>query len=368
MLRWITLAVVVVALVGAATFMSLNTTIADSRALLPPPPPTGPSAKFVLVEPATFEFGTMSQLSSGKHTWEIKNAGAADLALTLGGTTCSCTVAKLDGVEKPTLVVKPSESTKIDVEWQTKVFHDDYSQGVTLKTNDPSRPSVSIKVHGMVYPPVVVVPTEQISYGTVSNEEAQSAKVAVFSRDRPGTRLTKLTTSRPDFLVANSQSLPAEDCKALNVQAGYRVTVEMKPGMPPGRFLEELVIETDHPGKSEIKLTITGNTTGPITVIPDRLWMSSVSSSTGATRDMTLLVRERRPTKFEVAHHPEKLDVKITPDDTPTQKGRYKLTVTVPRGTSAGHVIGEIILKTDHPRSAQMKIPVTVLIFGLGAD
>jgi hypothetical protein len=138
--------------------------------------------------------------------------------------------------------------------------------------------------------------------------------------------------------------------------------------MPLGRFLEELVIETDHPGKSEIKLTITGNTTGSITVFPDRLSMSSVSSSKGATRDMTLLVREGRPTKFEVAHHPEKLDVKITPDDTPIQKGRYKLTVTVARGTSAGRVIGDIILKTDHPRAGEMKIPVTVLISGLGAD
>jgi hypothetical protein len=83
---------------------------------------------------------------------------------------------------------------------------------------------------------------------------------------------------------------------------------------------------------------------------------------------MTLLVREGRPTKFEVAHHPEKLDVKITPDDTPTQKGRYKLMATVPRGTSAGRVIGDIILKTDHPRAGQMKIPVTVLISGSGAD
>ena len=49
--------------------------------------------------------------------------------------------------------------------------------------------------------------------------------------------------------------------------------------------------------------------------------------------------------------------MKITPDDTPTQKGRYKMTVTVPPGHSAGPVEGEIILKTDHPRP-EMKIPV----------
>ncbi len=101
--------------------------------------------------------------------------------------------------------------------------------------------------------------------------------------------------------------------------------------MPLGRFHEELVIETDHPLKSEIKMSIDGNATGPITVIPDRVRMPSVSSSQGAIRDMTLLVRGGKPTKFEVAYHPEKLNVKITPDDTPTQKGRYKMTVTVPQ-------------------------------------
>ena len=101
MLRWIALAVVVVVLVGAMTFMSLNSTIADAKSSHVAAAPTGPAAKLELGEPATYEFGTMSQLSGGKHTWEIKNVGEVDLELTLGNTTCSCTIAKLksaDGV------------------------------------------------------------------------------------------------------------------------------------------------------------------------------------------------------------------------------------------------------------------------------
>ena len=74
------------------------------------------------------------------------------------------------------------------------------------------------------------------------------------------------------------------------------------------------------------------------------------------------MVRGDTPTKFEVAYHPDKLDVKITPDYTPTQKGRYKMTVTIPKGTAAGPVDGDIILKTDNPKASEMKIPVSVLI------
>jgi Protein of unknown function (DUF1573) len=379
MLRWIALAVFVVLLVGATVFMTSDTTIAD-----PTPPPvvapvaTGPSAKLELTEPATFEFGTLPQLSGGKHTWEIKNVGEVDLEITMGNTTCSCTVAKLksaEGEAKPKLVIKPGDSTKIDVEWSTKTFHDDYSQGVTLTTNDPAHASVSVGVHGKVHPPVIVVPTDTITFSSISNEQTQQAKIAVFSMDRPETKLTKFKTSRPEWLVARAEPLTSKDIEQLKTpstasgpKAGHSVIVEIKPGMPLGRFQEELVIETDHPLKAELKITITGNMIGPISVIPDRVRMSSVSSSQGASRDLTLLVRGGKPTKFEVLSHPEKLDVKITPDDTATQHGRYKMTVTVAPGTSAGPVNGDIVLKTDNPQAATLKIPVTVLISNLGSN
>ena len=364
MLRWIALAGVVVIIVAGATFVSLNATIREPAAL-PVVTPTGPAAKVEIPEPLIYEFGAMPQLSTGTHAWLFKNVGDADLELWFESSTCSCTVAKLksaDGEKKEKLVVKPKDSIPIDLEWQTKMFHDEYTKGATIGTNDPTRPSVSIGVKGKVHPPVVVFPNEMINFASVSNEEKHTAAIAVFSVDRPQTKVTKVTTSRPDFLVARSEPLTATECEQLKVKAGYNVFVEMKSGMPLGRFHEELVIETDHPKKSEIKMSIGGSVNGPITVIPERLTMPTVSSGQGASRDMTLLVRGDTPTKFEVAYRPDKLDVKIQPDFTPTQKGRYKMTVTVHKGTTAGPVDGDIILKTDNPKVTEMKIPVSILI------
>ena len=266
-------------------------------------------------------------------------------------------------------MVKPHDSTKVDVEWQTKTFHDDYSQGVTLTTNDPNNPALSIKVHGTVHPSVIVVPGESISFKSASNEETYQDRVAVFSMDRPETKITKLTSSQPEFVVPRLERLSAEDCKRLRVKnGGYWVIVELKPGMPLGRFQHEVRIATDHPLKTDLQLTVTGNAVGPISVIPERVRMPSVSSSQGGSRDAILVVRGARPTKFEVIRHPEKLDVTIAADDTPTQKGRYKMTVTVRPGTPAGPVDGDIVLKTDHPRAAEMKIPVTVGISNAGTE
>jgi Protein of unknown function (DUF1573) len=363
MLRWIVLAVVVVALTGLATFLSVNAP-ADYAKVAPAPIVTkGPHPIVEVVEPLIHEFGTMAQLTTGTHTWEFKNQGDADLELWFESSTCSCTVAKLkNGDEKKTLVVKPKDSTTIDLEWQTKTFHDEYSKGATIGTNDPNRPAVSISVHGKVHPPIMMLPGESITFNTIANDELHYAKIAIFSKDHPDFKITKLLTSRPEFLVAKPEPLTEDQAKQINVKAGYQIVLELKAGMPIGRFQDELLIETNHPLKSEVKATITGNVTGPISVIPERLRMPSVSGREGATREMTIQVRGGKPTKFTVASHPEKVQVDIKPDDTPTQKGRYKLTVTVPKGTAPGPVESEIILKTDHPAAAEIKIPVTILI------
>jgi hypothetical protein len=365
MLRWIVLAAIVVVLTGVAAIMSEYAPNADSQPAFEVNTATGPSPKVEVPQALVHDFGSMTQLAEGTHTWEFKNIGDADLELWMESSTCSCTIAKLstkEGEQKKKVMVKPKDSTKIDLQWQTKMFHDDYSKGATIGTNDPSRRAVSLVVKGKVYPPVIVIPNEVVTFNSVSNEETHEAKIAMFSVDRPDLKIKKISTTRPEFLVPHVRPLTPEECKQLKVKGGLQITVEMKPGMPLGRFQDELVMETDHPVKSDVKMTIVGNTTGPISVIPERLSMKSVSSGKGASRDLTLLVRAGRPTNFTVGYQPKMVKVEITPDDTPTQKGRYKVSVFIPPGTPPGWIEDIIILKSDHPRAGEIKIPVSILI------
>ena len=52
----------------------------------------------------------------------------------------------------------------------------------------------------------------------------------------------------------------------------------------------------------------------------------------------------------------------IIPNETATLKGRYRMTVTVPRGTPPGLIDDEIILKTDHPKVPEIKVPVNIVV------
>jgi hypothetical protein len=313
-----------------------------------------------------YEFGKMSQHATDKHSWQIKNVGEGDLELWMEGKpTCSCTIAKLENGQKA--VVKPGESTTIDLEWNTKDFHDDYSQGARFGSNDPSRPTFNLTIKGKVYPAVIVFPPQMIQFQTISNEEPNQARIAVFSLDRPQMKLTKLSTSKPGLIEAHSTPMTPEQAKQLKAEAGHTVTVEIKPGMPVGQFQEELVIQTDHPKQPEVKVTIAGHVSGPISAVPPGLRMLGVSGLKGAKGVITLLVRGYPETHFLVAKQPEKVQVAIERDDTPTLKGRYLMTVTVPPGTAGGLVDGDIVLKTDHPKVSELKIPVRILVSRSGA-
>jgi hypothetical protein len=370
MKRWIVLIVTVIVLTAAVTFMTQNVTNSELG-------PTahavneskGPQPKVEIGGPLLYEFGKMSQFRKSSHVWEVKNVGNADLEMWMESSTCSCTIAKLatppDSPAKTHVKVKPNETTPIELEWDTKQFQNEYSKGATIGTNDPRRPSFALSVKGVVYPPVMVFPPEMITLNGISNEEVTRTMVAVYSMDMPTMKVTKISTGRPEFFTTKQSPMTAEDRKNLNVPAGgYRIDVEVKPGLPLGRFSDALVIETDNPLQKETKVSIHGYATGPISVIPEKLSMRGVSGKNGATHSLSLLVRGGKDVLFEVVQKPDdRFDIQIARNDAaPNQKGRWRLTLTIPPGTPPAHIEKEIILKTDHPSATEIKIPVSIII------
>jgi len=358
MLRWIVIAVVVVGLTAAATFVIQSEPTSVTNESHAVNERKGPQPKVEIDEGLLHEFGAMSQESKGSHGWEVKNVGEGVLELWLEGkTTCSCTLANL----KEKVAVQPRDSFKITLDWESKHFNGDYSQGATIGTNDPRRPTFTLTVKGKIFPPVIVYPPEMVQFNGISNEEVARRPIFVMSKDRPKMKIKNLSTSSA-LIVATQEPMTEQEQVSLDAKGGCRVNLEIKPGMPLGAFHEELIIETDHPLRPLVKVSITGKTTGPISVVPERVRIPSVTSAQGAAQDLSLLVRGGRATTFEVVRQPTGLKIAITPNDTPTQKARYRLRVTVPPGTPAHAIEDDIVLKTDHPRASELKIPVTILI------
>ena len=59
---------------------------------------------------------------------------------------------------------------------------------------------------------------------------------------------------------------------------------------------------------------------------------------------------------------PENLEVSIARDDRPDAPGQYRLRVTVRPGTPPGVLDRPIVLKTDHPKAGEVRIPVSIYV------
>ncbi len=296
MTRWIGLACALIVLTGAATFV---------YQVLPEPvpeptielhrPSEGPPPKLEVIGEKFHEFGSMAVNTKGSHTWQFKNVGVGPLNVWLDSTSCSCTVAQLknkEGEPKKTVTIAPGESLPMEIDLGGQevgppvrpVGHAGHQRpgqchGDPGGHRNDRRPgggsTFRIRSRSRSSPPRS--PLDQT--------------VAIVSPDRPDLKLTKLVSSKPGLIVAEAKPMAPAELERRKVKAGYDVTVEIKPGMSQGRFSEELVIESDHPNRPSLKLTITGRTYGPISVIPNGLVMPSVASRKGGSQDLSLIVR-----------------------------------------------------------------------------
>src|SRR5262249_40387181 len=160
--------------------------------------------------------------------------GQSPLEIWLESSTCSCTIAKLKGVEGPegeihrTVVIEPGASKPIEVSWDTKHWVN-FAHSATIGTNDSTHRSITLAIMGKVQPSVIVHPSSVVDFGMISDEETREARITVFSGDWPQLKLTKLATSKPGLIVATSAPMTAEVAEKLKAQGGYRVTLEIKP-------------------------------------------------------------------------------------------------------------------------------------------
>jgi len=209
----------------------------------------------------------------------------------------------------------------------------------------------------------MIMPGEMVDLRSVDVQDSKGVDVAVYSEDRPDMKITKILTSKPGLLVAEATPMTPEELERAQLKGGQRIHINVRPGFPIGTMREEVVVETDHPQRPEVKLTVVGSVAGPISVLPERVRLVNVKSSEGASKEITLLVRGGKTANFEIVHKPEHIVVAVEAADAAgDRKGRYLVKVDVPKGTTPGYIEDTIVIKSDFPDVGELKIPVNILV------
>jgi hypothetical protein len=108
------------------------------------PAGTGPR---ISVEPEAFDFGKALQNKVLHKDFVIRNIGTEDLVIDRVTTTCGCTVA--EGYAK---LVKPGQSTTMDVQLQTRSYNGRVERKILVRSNDATRDPMELKVQVSVVP------------------------------------------------------------------------------------------------------------------------------------------------------------------------------------------------------------------------
>jgi len=373
MKSWIILIVMAVAITAVATvavpLLSLEPSVAGPGIPAPSAEPEGPTPAADVDSDLTYKFGVMAQETDGKHGWTFKNTGLGTLELRNLGTDCSCTIAQLgkpvDEGRSTMLPVKPGSSEPIELTWKTRKFDGHYRKTARIGTNDPKRPEITLAVEGEVYPAVTLYPPDSsVDFLTVSNDEDHGRNIAMFSKDKPDLKITRLISSNPTLLSVDSRPLGPEEAKQLKVAAGYAIELKLRKSTNLGAFAEEVVVETDHPKMPRLSLKVRGKVAGSVSMIPEKVVLRGVNSSNGGSQDVTIWVRGRTSATFSVARKPEGIDVAVEPIKmAPGGTGsKYKMTVKVMPGAPAGEIDGEVVLKTDVPMAGEVRLPLDILV------
>jgi hypothetical protein len=326
-------------------------------------PPIG-GAK-VEVGAVAFDFGEMDSAKDGSHEFTFWNRGTAPLILTRGATSCRCTVSE---IADPAL--NPGQSTTVRVTWKSKHAAGPFMQSVTIGTSDPGRPEVTLTIKGEFTEPLHIVPDE-LTFGQIIGDTPVACEARIFSR-LPNCPVKIVHEQFTDLDLAkyfqvDIRPLTDEELRpAKGAVSGVLVKVTAKPGLPPGRFQQRILLRTNLPSAPEVDLPLFGSIGKDVSVAGAGwdddigvLNVGLVKAHTAAQRQLILFARgtDAKDVRYNVVHvDPDFLKVKLG-KTTLSDDGKLSqtmLTIEIPPRNAPASYMGD-----DHDKLAEIHIDTT---------
>ncbi len=305
------------------------------------PAPGAVSAKVPRVEVANpiYNFGTALSGQPLRHVFEIRNAGDAPLQIKSVTTSCGCTAAK-----PSRSVLAPGEGSRIDAQVDTRFEQGHSLSVVTVTTNDPQKPTLALKLEGVIKPQVTAQPAD-LDFGKVRHGVAANREVTI-SDLISGARFMIKSVDNTSPYIRVSES-PRTDG-----HPGALLHVALSGAMPPGPIRDTIRIETN---RAPLRVAVLGVVTGDLTVDPVQVSFGVLPHHQGAIRILRLTNQSNRAIDVlgvESTNH------SVTAEVAPVTLGReYKVTVALRPNSPDGQVRGTLTIRTNDPEQATLTVP-----------
>ncbi|WP_442509153.1 DUF1573 domain-containing protein [Novipirellula sp. SH528] len=250
------------------------------------------------VEQTEFDFGLLDPGTQGAtHDFVIYNDGQDELLLTSAGSSCKCTVAKIED-----RIVPPGESRPVTLVWNVgEDVSDQYEQVAIIETNDPRKPSIEFTVRGKVRS-AWAVNSDTLIHLKGSADKPIEASCVLYSQVFDDFVILETETSSGAIEVATEPLQPL-DLHSLQGRCGYKVNVKYRsPTNRTGAFQENIrvcVLDTKTTQTEWIDLPVSGTIGKPLVFHGPELDSQGLDLGTvevGDAKEWSFFVRFRTET------------------------------------------------------------------------
>lgn len=289
------------------------------------------SLPIVTIEERHFNFGRMNPHTTASHGFTIENRGSKDLLLESAGTSCKCTVSHIDG-----RVVKPGDSTRATVTWNTGYQAEGYEQTAIIKTNDPVNPELELIVRGTVRGELMLG-VETLAMPSSDIGKLAASSTFLYSQLWEDFRIESATSDLPGFQWSTeplaNEDLPVADLEAVSA---WRLNV-MIIGQQVGNYkgtVKLKVVRSSGGDAVERELAVEGRVRSPIAFIGDDLnaekglELGLIQRGKAFNRSLVVRVRDGSSRKIAILDvQPQNVQATLEPMKQP---GAYRLKLSVP--------------------------------------
>ena len=158
------------------------------------------------------DFGKVTQGETIKHIFSFDNKGSATLEILGMEPSCGCQAASLSAKQIP-----PGQSGQIEVTVDTSGLTGAMEKSVTVITNDPRRPSVSLSIRADVQPEISVS-TPSIFFENVPKGKEVSKEVIIAVPSERQIRILSAASTEESVSV-NLEPVPETEGKHVKLTA-----------------------------------------------------------------------------------------------------------------------------------------------------
>ena len=299
-----------------------------------------PPAAERLFTHTSHHFGVVPRGAQLLHRFPWTNTEASRLEVTELRVNCGCATAT-----PVPRVLEPGQTGAIEVLVDAKKFVGDKTIAIHLMIGPDNPRAVVLQVSAHCRPDIVYNPGS-VSFGVVPQGSAPTQIIDVEYAGMLDWRVEEVVNPSP-HLTATLQELYRRPG-----QAGYRLTVGLKPDAPPGDFKQELQLRTNDPASPVAPVLVEAMIRSRVTVTPDPLSLGSIPAGQAVVRRVT--VRGEQPFRIlRIEGTTDRLQVSAPP----VASAVHSLVVSW-HPTAAGELNQQLLLYTDLDKSPV--IPVRI--------